>query len=428
MARIYLETYGCTLNQADSDIISALLIGSGHRLVDREEDSDVVILNTCTVKGATENKIFERMRSLAKDGRKFVVAGCLSANEKKIKKYAPLAPIVGPSSLAKINDAISDALANRPTIYKKPESKDQLPKLLTSPIARIPIGEGCVSACHFCQTRIARPYLKSYSPKTIVKWINKSIEAGAKEIQLTAMDAGAYGLDIKTNLERLLDAIANDDSSSRPREANEYFIRLGMINPDHCKRMLPGIINALKHPRFYHFIHVPVQTGSEKVCKEMNRDHTVKDFIDIVQEIRSAVPDVMIATDIIVGYPTETEEDFQQTLSLLQSIKPETVNLSKFCPRPFTKAKELKQLPGKEIKRRSGVAAKLIREIGAGARKRFIGQKLRVLITEKDRDFKGRSIGYQQVVVKGFAGKLGDIVDVKIKDANHGSLFGQQIE
>lgn len=425
MPKVYLVTYGCTLNQADSDILRALLIQGGHQLVDNEAESDVVILNTCTVKGATDNRITERIRRLRRAGKPFVIAGCMTANGAKLRKIAPLAPIVGTSSLKNIHPAVLAALDGRPEVFKSYESKDALPKLLTIPIARIPINDGCVSSCNFCQTKLARPFLRSYSPKTVVKWVDAAVAQGAKEIQLTSMDSGAYGLDIKTNLVVLLNSIANDDSSTK--QDSEFFIRLGMINPDHAKRMLPDLIRLLKHDRFYRFIHIPVQSGSEKVCKDMNRAHSVKDFVDIVEAIRKELPDATIATDIIVGYPTETEDDFEQTKALLINTKPDITNISRFSPRPGTRAKELKQLPVAEVKRRSGEIAVLVKKIGEERRRRFIGREFRVLITEKQKDFTGRNINYAQVVVKGFRGKPGDFILVRITDANHGSLFGQLI-
>jgi len=429
MAKVYIETYGCTLNQADSDIMRAILL-SEHAVVDSEAGCDVTVLNTCTVKGATENRIFARMKRLVEAGRPFVVAGCISANIGKIRKSCPLAPIVSPSSIRHIGSAVADALAKKPSIYACTgpcDAKTGLPRILTAPICRIPINDGCVSSCHFCQTKLARPHLSSYPPKSIVKWINDGVRNGAREIQLASQDSGAYGLDIKTNLLALLGAIANDDSSGRV-QGKEYMVRLGMINPEHAKRMLPGILDALHSPCFYKFLHVPVQTGSEKVCTEMNRDHSVRDFYDIVETARGAFPEASIATDIIVGYPTETEDDFQETLELLRRSKPEVVNVSKFSPRPGTVAKGLKEIPNGIVKRRSGVVSALTKEITKERRMQYVGRRLRVLITEKEKDFKGRAINYHQVVVKGFSGELGDFVDVDIYDANLGSLFGEAVK
>jgi MiaB-like tRNA modifying enzyme len=436
MRKVCVETYGCTLNQADSDILRALL-GEKYALVDLPDGADVIILNTCTVKGPTENRILEYIRHLAMENRKFVVAGCLSANEAKIRKFAPLAPMVGTSSLERICDAVEDALAGRAATYKAPASKESLPKLLSAPIMRIPINDGCTSSCAFCQTKLARPFLRSYSPKTVVRWIQKSVRSGAREIQLTSMDSGAYGLDLRTNLVELMEAIANDDSASKP--SLPFLVRLGMINPNHARRMLSSIIRLLKGPRFYRFLHVPLQSGSEKVCRDMGRDHTVKDFTDIVRAVRAEIPDATIATDIIVGYPTETEEDFEDTVRLLESIKPDITNVSRFSPRPFTRAKELKQLPNALVKARSTRLAHLVRSISEERKKRYIGTSCRVMVTEmqggreggkrgKWSDFTGRDINYRQVVVKGFKGALGDFVTVEITGANHGSLFGKPLQ
>lgn len=413
MARVYIETYGCTLNQADSDIIRALL-KENFEIVESAEASDVVVINTCTVKGVTENKILSRMKSL---GKKLVVAGCMK--EERIRTAAPIAPIVGPSSISKISLAVADAIEGRTTVYKTPEGKDDLPKTLSAPIMRIPINEGCLSSCNFCQTKLARPFLRSYRPRTIMEWIDKSTGYGANEIQLTSMDSGAYGRDIRTDLVHLLDSIS--------RTEGDFWVRLGMINPDHARAMLPDILRAFESGRFYRFLHVPVQTGSEKVCREMNRDHTVDDYVSIVQETRSRIPETSIATDVIVGYPTETEDDFEQTLDLLKKTTPEVINLSKFSPRPGTKAKELRQLPSEEIKRRSKKTSELVKQIHGERRRALIGKRYKVLITEKSHDFKARNINYHQVVVKNYTGNLGDFAEVKIADANNTSLFGEII-
>ncbi len=426
--KVFVETYGCTLNQADSDILRALL-KEKYSLVDVPDLADVIVLNTCTVKGPTENKILEYVRHLVLENRKFVVAGCLTANEAKLRKFASLAPIVGTSSLGRICDAVWDALAGRATAYTAPASKEALPKLMTAPIMRIPINDGCTSQCHFCQTKLARPFLRSYTPKTIVKWIDESVRNGAREIQLTSMDSGAYGLDFRTNLVELMETIANDDSKSK--SSFPFLVRVGMINPNHAKRMLAGIVRLLKGPRFYKFLHVPVQTGSEKVCLDMGRDHTVKDFVDIVRAIRKELPEATIATDIIAGYPTETEKDFEDTVRLLETVRPDITNVSRFSPRPGTKARELKQLPNAVVKARSTKLARVVRRISEAAKQPYVGTSCRVLVTEKQEgkrtDFTGRDMNYRQVVVKGFRGVPGDFVDVEITGANHGSLFGKPL-
>ncbi|MBD3209853.1 tRNA (N(6)-L-threonylcarbamoyladenosine(37)-C(2))-methylthiotransferase [Candidatus Micrarchaeota archaeon] len=422
MLRVCISTYGCTLNHADSDIMRALL-SKRHQVVEQEEGCDVLVLNTCTVKGPTENKIFERIKRLVENKRKFVVAGCLVVSKKKIRECAPLAPVVGPYSLQSVVSAVEDAANGISSCYESPGCKDRLPRHFTPPIMRVPINDGCVSSCFYCQTRFARPYLKSHSPKGIVRCINDGVSRGAREIQLTSMDAGAYGLDLKTNLVELLDAISRDDSHTRPSE--KYLVRLGMTNPNHARTMLPDLLRILKENPFYRFLHVPVQTGSEKVCREMNRDHTVKDFREIVSAVRKEIPEATIATDVIVGYPTETEDDFRETLNLLETTRPDITNVSKFSPRPGTRAKELRQLDSKMVKERSRKASALVRSISKERKKACIGKEYEVLVTESSPDFKGRNINYHQVVLKDFKGKTGEFADARIVDANHGSLFAE---
>ena len=414
--RVYVETYGCTLNQADSDIIKGIL-KKQHQVVKKESDADIIILNTCTVKGATENRILERIKKLVEKKKKIVIAGCLSVNEKRIREIASKAPIVWPGALGKILDAVEDSYKGIKSKYEGSDYKNTLPRIFTKPILRIPIQEGCTGNCLFCQTKLARPYLKSYSVGAILKTIKDGIRKGAKEIQLTGMDAGAYGLDIKSNLIELLENILEIKG--------EFFIRLGMINPNHAKRMKKDLIRIFKNKKMYKFIHLPVQTGSERVCKEMGRPHSVKDFVQMVKEFRKNINGISIATDIIVGYPTENEKDYIKTREMIKKMDLDIVNISKFSPRAGTKAKLMKQLASEIVKSRSRDLSKLFRGMAFKKNIGLAGRKFEVMITEKQRDYTGRNKDYKQVVVKNFNGKKGDKVKVKIFDANYGCLIGK---
>ena len=422
---IAIEKYGCTLNQADTDSIRAILCGLGFRVLspDEIEDADVIILNTCTVKGATENKIIARIRKiesarLGTQDTRLVISGCMSVNSAKLRKFTS-APIVWPGAIARIGDAVEDALTDQVTEYKERSDKENLPRIFTTPILRIPIVEGCTGSCTFCQTKFARPGLKSVNPARLLEWINDGVARGAKEIELTAMDTGAYGLDIKTDLVSLLNCI-NDIEG-------DFLVRLGMINPEHVLRMKEGLITAFKKEKIYRFLHLPVQSGSENVVKEMGRKHTVSEFVELVREFRDEIPDISISTDIIVGYPTETEEDFLETLGLIKRMGLDMVNLSKFSPRPGTAAKELPQLHNDEIKRRSVEASKVVRRICEEQNEQYIGKTLDVLITEKQKGFTGRTKNYKQVVARGYDGKLGEWIKARITETNRGSLFGKVV-
>lgn len=417
MRKIYIRTYGCTLNQADSDLMGGLLRSRGFGIATSEKDADVVVLNTCTVKGATENKILERLKRL-KEQKKIVVAGCLSINKETVWKVAPV-PIVFPGAVFFIPDAVEAALAGKKVIFSAEKNKWNLPRKFTHPILRVPIQEGCTGNCYFCQTKIARPIMRSWPSEAIIDTIACGVKKGAREIQLTGMDSGAYGLERRTDLAGLMKAIASIKGN--------FFVRIGMINPNHVKKMGNRLLDAFSHERFYRFLHMPVQSGSEKVCREMNRPHTVKDFTEWVRRFRQRFPDMTIATDIIVGYPTETEEDFEKTVRLLKNVQPDVVNLSKFTPRPGTRAKEMDQLPTQVIKRRSEIVHTIVKKFTTAKNRRAIGRVYEVLITEKQKDFTGRNANYKQIVVKGERVKLGERVKVKIVDANHSSLIGEKI-
>ena len=419
MAKVYLKTYGCTLNQADSDIMTGLLKNAGHTMVDNEKNADVVVINSCTVKGVTENKILDRILKLKSKNKKTVVAGCLTVAKEKIKRLNPAAPLVWPSAIMNINNAVNDVISGRITEYNESDRKDKLERIFTTPILRIPIGEGCTSNCFFCQTKIARPKLRSIQQNIILSWINVGVKTGAKEVQLTAMDTGVYGMDYGTNLPELMKCINNLDGV--------FLTRLGMINPQHALRMADGVLEELSKPKFYKFIHTAVQSGSEKVVNEMKRAHTVAEFEKFVSKARKKIPEITIATDIIVGYPTETEHDFEQTMEMIKRIRPEVVNVSRFSPRPGTTAKLLKQLTTETIKKRSRLISKLIKKMKIEKNKKMLGKEFDVLITKKTKGYAGRTMNYTQILIKNGNVKLGDSVKIRIVELKDESLIGQII-
>ncbi|MFA5077697.1 MAG: tRNA (N(6)-L-threonylcarbamoyladenosine(37)-C(2))-methylthiotransferase [Candidatus Micrarchaeia archaeon] len=422
MPSVFIKTWGCTLNQSDSDLMEALLVEAGHYICGSESEADVVVLNTCTVKGATENKILEHLRGLAAKGRKVVVAGCLTANSERIRKIAPNAPLVCSGSIARIREAVDAVMrGENARFFSEFRNKTGLHRVVRAPVARIPIEEGCVSRCAFCQTKIARPFFFSYPPKEVVRMAEEAVRKGAREIQLTGMDTGAYGLDIKTDLVFLLRELCKMEG--------EFKIRLGMINPQHVKRLGSGLIEAFKSGKMFKFLHIPVQSGSEKVCAEMGRGHTVVDFENSVNAFREVFPDVTIATDVIVAYPTESEEDYAKTVELLERVRPDVVNLSRFTPRPGTEAKKLKQMKSETAKERTKEVHALIKRIAGENAQKFVGRRMEALIVEAGTkgQVKGRNDCYRQVVLKGNKELMGKRVNIFVGKATHSSLFGRII-
>lgn len=351
--RIFIETYGCTLNRADSEIMKGILLSKGASLAADESEADVIILNTCTVKTPTEQRIMQRISALS--GKPLVIAGCMpSVNLRQIENAAPNASMVGASSLTHIFDAASAAFAGKKKIFfdKDAEEKLLLPKLREG-VARIPIAEGCLGSCSFCATKFARGRLHSYPEKLILLEIENCVKAGFKDIQLTAQDTGAYGLDIGTTLPHLLRQIG--------RISGDFSVRVGMMNPEHALKFLPELLSAYKSQKIKKFLHLPLQSGSNKILRDMKRNYTAEEFLKIALAFRKQFPEMTLSTDIIAGFPTESEEDFQKTLDVLEKIKPDVLNLSKFGARPHTEAAALKQLSPKTIKERSRLISKLFK-------------------------------------------------------------------
>jgi len=429
--RVFVKTYGCTLNQADSDIIINSLKSQNFEIVDSEGSADVVIVNTCTVKQPTEEKILNYISKINKTGKKIVAAGCLAtASPKKIKRYAPNAGIITTANIDKAVEAVVDIYNNKKAIF---DSKNKLDKVELMNrvnrneniiIAKVPINEGCLGNCSFCETRISRGALNSFSEEQIINAIKFSAEKGVKEIQLTSQDAGAYGFDRGTNLIQLMKKITEIQNP-------KFKIRIAMMNPEHLIPIADEFMELLKEPHFYKFVHIPVQAGSNKVLKDMNRKYTREEFLSLVDNIKSYahdLPDLTIETDIIAGYPTETDEDFKETIDLVKQARFNIVNMSRFWKRDHTLAAKLKQLPNNEIRKRSIELARVVRRIQKEINDTYIGKYFDVVVTEENEySFNARLDSYKKVIIKKNSNtksiKLGMMLKVKIAAATANVLY-----
>ncbi|VVB57918.1 tRNA-2-methylthio-N(6)-dimethylallyladenosine synthase [Candidatus Anstonella stagnisolia] len=415
-----LITYGCTLNQADSNIMRGVLDMHGCLEVEEEKGADVVVINSCTVKDATQTKIEHVLKKLHLGKKPIVLAGCLSVNENAVFRSAPNASVVGTGSVGQIYEAVQNAVGRRKAVFKGSGYKPDLPRVRNGAIARIAIEEGCLSSCTFCQTKLARGKLYSYPLKSICLEVKRWADAGAVEMQLTGQDAGAYGADIKSNVAALLGEACEVDGNFR--------IRIGMINPQHVKKYLPQLLKVYEDLKMYKFLHIPVQSGSNKVLREMRRENTKEEFLELVRVFREKFPDMSIMTDIIVGFPTENEEDFGQTMEMLQEAQLDRVNVSRFSPRPFTIARKMKQLSNTIVKRRTVECAALCKKITIAKNKEWIGKEMEITITEKVKTLNGRDENYRQVALPtNFKGKIGEKVRVKIIGAEFSCLLGKPI-
>ena len=274
-----------------------------------------------------------------------------------------------------------------------------------------------MSECTFCQTKLAKGDLNSYRIGDIVRQVKRELIDGCKEIWLSSTDNGCYGLDIGEDLSSLIDQVI--------QVPEDFRIRIGMMNPMFMHRIRDNLLKSFENGKVFRFLHVPVQSGSNEVLNNMKRGHTVETFKNVVRKFRTKFDSFTISTDIIVGYPTETRGNFEETIELLEETKPDIVNLSRYSQRPGTVAADMAQVDAAEIKRRSKQVTELINDISLENNKKWIGWKGEVLFDESlDGQIKGRNFAYKPIFVNEIT-EIGQTYPVRVVDATNHSLIGE---
>ncbi|MGA2677049.1 MAG: tRNA (N(6)-L-threonylcarbamoyladenosine(37)-C(2))-methylthiotransferase [Methanobacterium sp.] len=422
---VYIETFGCTFNQADSQIMAGLLHENGVKLVNNPQEADAIIINTCYVKHPTEQKVINRIQSLQVKfpDKKLLITGCMvEIDPDKIRKTAPNAGWISPHQITSTVQAVKSILKgeNVKLTGSNNSIKTGLPKIRSNPFIHIiQICEGCNGVCSYCCTRFARGKLQSYPSELIYSEAIESINDGCAEIQLTAQDTAAYGKETGESLSSLINKITNVEGDFR--------VRIGMMHPKSMMNDADNIINSFMNQKVYKSIHIPIQSGNDNVLADMNRGHTVEDFKEIITKFRQSIPDISIATDVIVGYPTENNEAFNDTLKLISELKPDFLHISKYHHRPGTLASQLDEIEHKNMKERSKKLNNLKIEIALQNNKKMMNTIQKVLITGKGSKggYIGRTNTYKTIVIED--APLGSFVNVKIFDAKSTYLKGKII-
>ncbi len=411
--KVFIETYGCTFNQADSEIMAGILLENNVEIVDSIDDADIIILNSCYVKLPTESKIINRIKSIQREfpNKKLIISGCMvEVDSKKLESIGPNCSWIGPHQLNKTMDVVESSMEGkilRVSGFSK-DTKVCVPKKRQNPFIHvIQICEGCLGQCTYCCTRFARGSLHSYPISEIVEEAKLAIEEGCVEIQLTAQDTAAFGKDSGEKLSDLIKEVANLKGN--------FKVRVGMMHPKNIDVGLEDLIEAFKLPNVYHFLHLPIQSGSNKVLMEMKRNHSVEDYKKIVKRFKEEIPDLTLATDIIVGYPTETEEDFMDTVKLVKEIKFNLIHLSKYQHREGATSSSLKNIPFETMKRRSKYLSDIKFKIIEDENKELLGKDLDVVVVEKGS--KG-----------GFIAKTNSYIPVVVEDVELGSFIKVHID
>lgn len=412
---VYFETYGCSANQNNTEIMSGLLVKAGYNLAENPEKADFIIINSCIVKGPTENRIKSRINELSRLGKQIIVAGCMS-DVRTLELSKLNVKLLGVKNIKSIVNLLESG--------SKEMFNDKEIKLSTSKISRNPIisitqiSEGCLGDCSYCATKLAKGSLYSFPEQDILASIEHDLTKGAKEIWLTSQDNAVYGMDKgKSQLPELLNKII-----SLPYE---FILRIGMLNPKAIEKMKEQLIPILKNPKVYKFLHIPVQSGSNKILKAMNRNYTKEDFVELIKFFKQNIPEISIATDIIAGFPGETQEDFQQTFNLIQEVKPDFINVSRFWPMQGTEAARMKQIPAEIMGQRAASILELYKS--QLDNQSWIGKKEKCLVNLKNkRGFFARNSSYKRIFVDNAQqSDFGKFVDVEVTGTLKNYLAGR---
>jgi threonylcarbamoyladenosine tRNA methylthiotransferase CDKAL1 len=408
MAQYHIETYGCTSNRGESREIEAALRDGGHRPADSERDADVAILNTCTVVEKTERNMLARAEELDEETPgDLVITGCMALAQGEAFREA------GVDAAVLHWDEVPEYVRNG----ECPTVTDGVEPILDGLVGILPIARGCMSDCSYCITKQATGKIDSPPVEENVEKARSLIHAGAKELRVTGQDTGVYGWEEgERKLPELLDRICDIDG--------EFRVRLGMANPKGVHGIREDLADVFaENDELYNFIHAPVQSGSDDVLGDMRRQHQVSEFREVVETFDDRLEEWTLSTDFIVGFPTESDADFEATMDLLRAVRPEKINVTRFSKRPGTDAADLKGLGGTKKKERSKAMTDLKMDVVAEAYEAMVGTEREVLVVEDGTadSVKCRDDAYRQVIVQNAGDQgvaVGDWLTVEVTGHN----------
>lgn len=405
--RYFVESYGCTMNRGEGRGLAEDMASLGFEEAPSADEADVVVLNTCTVVETTEKHMLSRIADLRAKGKEIVVTGCMAkAQPQRIEIRLPDAPIIPPEEY----DSFKSRMADRYGIQGCATSVD------FGSEAILPIAQGCLGNCSYCITKLARGDLRSYAPEDLLSRFDSFLSRGAKEILVTAQDTAAYGHDTGSSLPALLRPMLERDG--------DYRLRVGMTDPQSIWRVHEDLCALMDDERLYRFLHIPVQSGSDAVLRNMRRKYTVERFFELVDSLRASVPGISIATDIICGFPGETDEDHRMSIDLVKQLRADTVNITRFSARPGTDAASMKQVHGRISAERSAELTEVKNSTELDVNTGLVGRSFLALATEKGKDGTITRTGYYRPVVVRDDIPLGSFVEVTVTEARPTYLLG----
>lgn len=437
--KFYIRTYGCQMNEHDTEVMAGIFMTLGYEPTEIIEEADVVLLNTCAIRENAENKVFGELGFLLKYKRKnpemlIGVCGCMSQEEsvvnKILKQYQHVDMVFGTHNIHRLPNILKEAYMSKEMVVevwsKEGDVIENLPKKRIGSIkAWVNIMYGCDKFCTYCIVPYTRGKERSRRPEEIIQEVRELAAQGYKEIMLLGQNVNAYGKDfedIEYRLGDLMDELRKIDiprirfTTSHPRDFD-----------DHLIEVLAKRGNLVEH------IHLPVQSGSNDILKIMARKYTREHFLQLVDKIKAAIPGVCLTTDIIVGYPNETEEQFEETLDLYRQVGFEMAFTYIYSPREGTPAaKMVDNVPESVKKERLHRLNEVVSEYSSKALKQLEGEVVEVLVegSSKKRDdvLAGYTRRNRLINFKGSQDLVGKVVKVKVLEAKSYSLVGEIVE
>jgi len=435
--KFYLHTYGCQMNDFDSEVIAGMLRERGYSPAEKEESADLILFNTCSVRQHAEDRVFGRAGMLKQEKKKrpdlvIGIVGCMAQNYKEaiFDKLPHIDFISGPRNIYDIPELIERVQGEGTRLAAI--DKEERPQVMERAISRegkmkawVTVMEGCHHHCTFCIVPTVRGTAQSRPLEMILKEVSSLDEEGYREITLIGQIVDAYGRDLTpaTNLATLLEKV--DEVSQHIAR-----IRFTTSHPVYADQHLFKTMK--KHPRICEHLHLPVQSGSDRILSHMRRGYTVQNYQDRVNAFRTIFPKGAITTDIIVGYPGETEEDFEATFQLMKEIQFDDAYIFKFSPRPGTDAANGPDDVSKKDKEARNLSLLRLQEkIAQEKMRQLLGETMEVLVegkSKKDKSqFKGRMRTGREVVFRGQSLRPGDLLSVKVTDLFGRTLLGRQV-
>ncbi|MCY4197338.1 MAG: tRNA (N6-isopentenyl adenosine(37)-C2)-methylthiotransferase MiaB [Rhodobacteraceae bacterium] len=430
--RVHIRTYGCQMNVYDSERMRDALTDSGYVDTDRAEDADLVILNTCHIREKATEKVYSELgrfkaRKRENPNLRIAVAGCVAQAEgEEVMRRQPLVDfVVGPQSYHRLAEMVRTDSRETNTDFPRASKFDSLPERSTiqrRASAFLTVQEGCDKFCSFCVVPYTRGAESSRPVESILQEAERLVEQGVREIVLLGQNVNAYhgiGADNRQwSLAEIINRLARIEGLCRIR-----------FTTSHPLDMTDDLIAAFAEcDKLMPYLHLPVQTGSDKVLKAMNRRHCAADYLDIIGKIRAARPDILLSGDFIVGFPGESESDFEQTLSIVRQVRYGHAYSFRYSPRPGTPVADRPQVDSAAAADRLGRLQTLLRSQQEMALQSMVGRRLPILFERRGRkrgQLAGKSEYQHAVHCQADDDMLGEVTEVYISSAEANSLSGE---